>query len=140
MNPELYGNLMEVLYTSGAVDVFFTPVQMKKNRPGTRVSVLGELHSKDVLVETLMRESTTLGVRVSYPERYEADREIVEVKTALGPARVKMARYGGETVNMSPEYESCRQLSAQSGVPLKQVYMLVYEAAQALVPPQQEAD
>jgi uncharacterized protein (TIGR00299 family) protein len=131
MNPELYGNLMDVLYRSGAVDVVFTSVQMKKNRPGTRVSVLGPLHSKDTLIQAIMRESTTLGVRVTYPERYEAERQIVEVQTELGPARVKLASYGGEMVNISPEYESCRQLSAQSGVPLKQVYTMVLEAAQA---------
>ena len=129
MNPELYGNLMDVLYKNGALDVFFTSVQMKKNRPGTRISVLGELHSKDVLVQAIMRESTTIGVRVSYPERYEAEREIIEVKTELGTARVKLAMYEGEKVNVSPEYESCRQLSSQSGVPLKQVYAMVLEAA-----------
>ena len=132
MNPEFYGNLMDVLYKNGALDVFFTSIQMKKNRPGTRVTVLGELHSKDVLVQTIMRESTTLGVRVTYPERYEAEREIVEVQTEFGAARAKFASYEGETVNISPEYESCRQLSAQSGVPLKQVYTIVLEAARAL--------
>jgi uncharacterized protein (TIGR00299 family) protein len=131
MNPELYGNLMDVLYKNGALDVFFTAVQMKKNRPGTRISVLGELHSKDVLVQSIMRESTTIGVRVSYPERYEAEREIVEVETNLGTARVKVAMYEGEQVNVSPEYESCRQLSAKSGVPLKEVYAIVLEAARA---------
>lgn len=129
MNPELYGHLMEVLYERGALDVFFTAVQMKKNRPATRVSVLGELHSKDVLVETLMQESTTLGVRVTYPERYEAEREIVDVQTPLGAARVKVARYGGDTVNVSPEYETCRKLAADCGVPLKEVYSVVLQAA-----------
>ena len=140
MNPELYGNLMDVLYKSGALDVFFTAVQMKKNRPATRISVLGELHSKDVLVQTIMRESTTLGVRVTYPERYEAERQIIDVETELGPARVKLASYGGEMVNVSPEYESCRQLSAQSGVPLKQVYTMVLEAARAHQGAEEESD
>jgi len=129
MNPELYGNLMDRMYQQGALDVFFTAIQMKKNRPATRISVLGELHNKDVLVETLMRESTTLGVRVSYPERYEAEREVVEVETELGTARVKIARYAGDAVNVSPEYESCRMLSVSSGVPLKEVYGIVLEAA-----------
>jgi len=129
MNPELYGNLMDVLYKSGALDVFFTAIQMKKNRPATRLSVLGELHHKDVLLHTIMRESTTLGVRVSYPERYETEREILEVQTSLGLARVKRATWAGDTVNLSPEYESCRQLSQQSGVPLKEVYSMVLEAA-----------
>ncbi|TFH34417.1 MAG: nickel pincer cofactor biosynthesis protein LarC [Dehalococcoidia bacterium] len=140
MNPELYGNLMDVLYKSGALDVFFTAVQMKKNRPATRISVLGELHSKDVLVQTIMRESTTLGVRVTYPERYEAERQIIDVETELGPARVKLASYGGEMVNVSPEYESCRQLSAQSGVPLKQVYTMVLEAARTHQGAEEESD
>ena len=129
MNPELYGNLMDALYGIGALDVFFTPIQMKKNRPATRISVLGELHSKDVLVQTIMRESTTLGVRVSYPERYEAEREILEVETEMGTARVKRATWGGDVVNIAPEYESCRHLSRQSGLPLKDVYRIVLEAA-----------
>ena len=129
MNPELYGNLMDRMYQQGALDVFFTAIQMKKNRPATRISVLGELHNKDVLVETLMRESTTLGVRVSYPERYEAEREVLDVETELGTARVKIARYAGDAVNVSPEYESCRILSVSSGVPLKEVYGIVLEAA-----------
>jgi pyridinium-3,5-bisthiocarboxylic acid mononucleotide nickel chelatase len=129
MNPELYGNLMDTLYSSGALDVFFTAIQMKKNRPATRLSVLGELHSKDVLVQAIMRESTTLGVRVSYPERYEAEREILEVETELGTARVKRATWGGDVVNIAPEYESCRHLSQESGLPLKDVYRIVLEAA-----------
>jgi len=129
MNPELFGNLLDVLYQNGALDVFFTSIQMKKNRPGTRVSVLGELHFKDVLVQTLMKESTTLGVRATYPERYEAERRFVDVETRFGPARIKVGTYRGETVTISPEYESCRQLSAQSGVPLKEVYTVALEAA-----------
>ncbi len=131
MNPELYGHLMETLYRRGALDVFFTSVQMKKNRPGIRVSVLGEPHSKATLIDALMKESTTLGVRVTYPERYEAEREVIEVPTDIGTARVKVGTYDGELVNISPEYDSCRLLSTQSGVPLKQVYVLVLQAAQA---------
>jgi len=131
MNPELYGHIMESLYRNGALDVFFTPIQMKKNRPGTMVSVLGEPHNKAALIEVLMKESTTLGVRVTYPERYEAERRIVDVTTDLGTARVKVATYGGEVVNVSPEYDSCRLLSIQSGVPLKQVYTMVLQATDA---------
>jgi uncharacterized protein (TIGR00299 family) protein len=131
MNPELYGHLMETLYRRGALDVFFTAVQMKKNRPGTRVSVLAEPHSKAPLIDALMKESTTLGVRVTYPERYEAERRVIEVETELGMARVKVATYDGEMVNISPEYDSCRLLSAESGMPLKQVYSVVLEAARA---------
>ncbi|MFW6056653.1 MAG: nickel pincer cofactor biosynthesis protein LarC [Chloroflexota bacterium] len=129
MNPELYGHLMETLYRRGALDVFFTSVQMKKNRPGVRVSVLGEPHDKATLIDALMKESTTLGVRVTYPERYEAEREVIEVNTDIGTARVKIATYDGEVVNVSPEYDSCRLLSTQSGVPLKQVYVLALQAA-----------
>lgn len=131
MNPELYGHLMETLYRRGALDVFFTAIQMKKNRPGTRVSVLAEPHNKATLIDGLMKESTTLGVRVTYPERYEAERRIVEVSTKLGTARVKIATYDGELVNISPEYDSCRLLSTESRVPLKQVYSIVLEAARA---------
>jgi len=131
MNPELYGHIMDLLYQRGALDVFFTPVQMKKNRPGVRISVLSEVYRKDGLIDTLMKESSTLGVRVSYPERFEAEREALDVETELGTARVKVAHYRGQTVNVSPEYESCRLLSGQSGVALKEVYSIVLEAARA---------
>ena len=131
MNPELYGHLMDLLFQGGALDVFFTPVQMKKNRPGVRISVLSEVQRKDGLIDTLMRESSTLGVRVSYPERYEAERETLNVETELGAARVKVAHYHGQTVNVSPEYESCRLLSRQSDVALKEVYTIVLQAARA---------
>ena len=131
MNPELYGHLMDLLYQGGALDVFFTPVQMKKNRPGVRISVLSEVYRKDGLIDTLMKESSTLGVRVSYPERFEAERETLDVETELGTARVKVAHYHGQTVTVSPEYESCRLLSRQSDVPLKEVYNIVLQAARA---------
>lgn len=134
MNPELYGNLMELLYRTGALDVFFTPVQMKKNRPGTRISVLSEVHLKDAIINTMMKESSTLGVRVSYPERFEAEREILNVQTDMGTARVKVAHFHGETVNISPEYESCRLLSHESGIPLKEVYAAALQSAREQLP------
>jgi len=140
MNPELYGNLMDLLYRAGALDVFFTPVQMKKNRPGVRISVLAEVHVKDVIINTLMKESSTLGVRVSYPERFEAEREIINVQTDMGTARVKVAHFHGETVNVSPEYESCKLLSHQTGVPLKEVYTAALQAAREQLPKREAKD
>ena len=134
MNPELYGNLMELLYRAGALDVFFTPVQMKKNRPGIRISVLSEVHLKDAIINTMMKESSTLGVRVTYPERFEAEREILNVQTDMGTARVKVAHFRGETVNISPEYESCRLLSHESGIPLKEVYAAALQSAREQLP------
>jgi len=121
MNPQIYGYLAEQAFAAGALDVYSTAVQMKKNRPGVLLTLLCEPAAADALVELLFRETTTLGVRTYEARRRVLARETVEVDTALGRVRMKLARMNGSVLNAAPEYEDCRRIAAERGVPLKQV-------------------
>ena len=132
MNPEVYDYVRERLMAAGARDVWLQNVQMKKGRPGVVVSAIAPESTKDAIVRELLRETTTLGVRVTPVTRYEAVRESVVVQTPLGPAGVKIKRLttGGEIVGVSPEYEDCRRLAEGSSMPLSRVYDIVRRAAE----------
>ena len=121
MNPQLYGYFVERALQAGALDVFSTPAQMKKNRPGQLVTVLAPAETADRLVELLFQETTTLGVRLSQARRRCLDREWTTVETEFGPVRVKIARANGRLLNAAPEYEDCRRIAAERGVPLKRI-------------------
>ncbi len=97
------------------------PVQMKKNRPGQLVTVLCKLGDQEKFSDLLFRETTTLGVRRSDVKRRTLQREIVRVETSFGSIRMKIARLNGHVLNAAPEYEDCRKIAAERGVPLKQV-------------------
>jgi uncharacterized protein (TIGR00299 family) protein len=125
MNPEVYGYLMETLLGRGALDVYYAPVMMKKNRPGVEVTVIAEEKDTSRVVDCLMSETTTLGVRVHREERVEIPRKRETVDTPYGEVAVKVAERPGGVQTMSPEYESCRALALEAGVPL----ISVYEAA-----------
>jgi uncharacterized protein (TIGR00299 family) protein len=122
MNPELFDHLMERLFAAGALDVFYTPIVMKKSRPGTLVSVLAEPGLVSVMNDLLFRETTTLGVRVMEVARRCLDREWREVETRYGRVRVKTGLMGMEVVTSAPEYEDCKRLAREQGVPVKAVY------------------
>lgn len=128
-NPELCGHVMDRLFAEGARDVFFTPIHMKKNRPGVLVSVLADPERRERLVATLFAETSTLGVRVSPVERLRIERESREVETRFGRVRVKLGRDPGGHVNVSPEYEDCKRVAVASGAPLKIVYQEATAAA-----------
>ena len=115
--PELLGYAMEKLLEAGALDVSFTPIQMKKNRPGSKLTVVAEPEKREALSEIVLRETSSLGVRMYNAERRVQSRRIVHVTTPYGPVRVKIAQSGAA----APEYEDCRQLAASNNVPLKQV-------------------
>ena len=115
--PELLGYAMEKLLEAGALDVSFTPIQMKKNRPGSKLTVVGEPEKREALAEIVLRETSSLGVRMYNAERRVQSRRIVHVTTPYGPVRVKIAQTGAA----APEFEDCRQLAASHNVPLKQV-------------------
>jgi uncharacterized protein (TIGR00299 family) protein len=115
--PEVLGFAMERLLAAGALDVTFTPLFMKKNRPGTLLTVLARPESRDDLARILFNETSTLGVRIHEAERRVEAREIVEVETPHGRVRVKVSAGG----NFAPEYEDCRRIALERGVPLKQV-------------------
>jgi uncharacterized protein (DUF111 family) len=133
MNPELYGYVQEKLFAAGAADVWFQPVQMKKNRPGVMVSALCPPEREDAIAAVLLRETSTLGLRVSPVTRHEAAREVLEFESSLGPAAVKVKRLPGEPPRVAPEYEHCRRLAEQLALPLAEVYRLVEREALALV-------
>jgi|Deesub1362B_J571_1020462.scaffolds.fasta_scaffold03432_4 hypothetical protein len=123
MNPEFCEHLMERLLSRGALDVTWTPLLMKKGRPGGLLRLLSPPSRLQDLSETLMRESTTIGVRC-YPVRRRClERSHETVETPWGPVRVKVSRLQGEVVNALPEYEDCRCLAERTGVPLKEIYL-----------------
>lgn len=121
MNPQIYGYLAEQAFAAGALDIYSTPVQMKKGRPGVLLTVLCEPAAADRLADLLFRETTTLGVRSYEARRRVLARETVSVETRLGSVRMKLARMNGSVLNAAPEYEDCRRIAAERGVPLKQV-------------------
>ncbi len=133
MSPELFGYVQERLFEAGAADVWFTPIQMKKNRPATLLSVLCPHDREEATVALLLRETSTLGVRRIEVDRREADRERLEFESSLGPAAVKVKRLEGEEPVVSPEYEPCRLLALQHGLPLAEVYRIVSGEAKALL-------
>ena len=128
MNPQLYGVLMERLTEAGAFDVFYAPIQMKKNRPGTLVTVVAPPARREALAGVLFAESTTIGVRVTETARERLDREVVTVESPIGPVRVKVARRGGAVVNAAPEFEDCARLAAERGLPVKAAHALAVRA------------
>jgi uncharacterized protein (TIGR00299 family) protein len=124
MNPEWYEPLMAGLFAAGALDVALAPIQMKKNRPGVRLTVVAPLAAKAGLLDRIFADSTTLGVRVMEVERVTARRWLETIDTPYGPLQVKVMEYGGRR-RLLPEYEACRQMAAAHGLPLIEIYRLV---------------
>jgi uncharacterized protein (TIGR00299 family) protein len=128
MSPQLFGPAVERLSGAGALDVFLTPVQMKKGRPGTLVTVLAPPDRRDALVDLLFRETTSIGVRVERVERVRLDRRWVDVAVTGGVVRIKVAGRGGEVLNAAPEFDDCVRVATATGRPVKLVQA---EAVQA---------
>ena len=122
INAEILGHFVERAFAEGALDVFHTPIQMKKNRPGILLTVLCAPADADKFSELMLRETSAFGVRRYTTERRKLKREFATVKTAHGKVTVKIGKLDGETVQVAPEFESCRKLAEQEGVPLKQIY------------------
>ncbi len=121
MSPQIYGYFVERALAAGALDVFSTPVQMKKNRPGQLVTILCEVSNRSRLIDLIFHETTTIGVRTYEVHRQTLNRESVPIETPLGAIRMKVSRLNGTILNAAPEYEDCQRIAAQKGVPLKQV-------------------
>ena len=121
MNPQLCGFFSERAFAAGALDVFFAPVQMKKNRPGVLLSVLCRPEQRDAMMDLFFEETTTLGVRCYEVLRRALEREWVPVSTAYGEVRIKVSRHNGRIVNFSPEYDDCQRLATAAAVPLKTI-------------------
>ena len=129
MNGELLGYVQERLLAIGARDVWFTPIQMKKNRPAVMLSVIASVDMEADAVELIMRETSTLGVRVRPLERIEAGREVMRIDTSLGSAAVKLKRLNDAVVSVAPEYEDARRIALERRLPLQQVYAAIQREA-----------
>jgi uncharacterized protein (TIGR00299 family) protein len=128
------GYLMERLLEGPAIDVFFVAAQMKKNRPGTLVTVLCRRPELEATAELLLRESGALGCRYYPVGRFEAERRLLSVATEYGDVRVKEGRFNGRRLALTPEYEDCRRLARERQVPLREVYRAAVAAARAAEP------
>src|SRR6267142_3510030 len=121
MNPQIYGYFQEKALAAGALDVFTTPVQMKKNRPGTLLTVLCRPADVQALMSLIFTETTTFGVRTYSAQRRVLPRESVKVATKFGEVRVKLSRVNGRVLHVAPEYDDCRKLAEEKKVPLQRV-------------------
>jgi uncharacterized protein (TIGR00299 family) protein len=128
MNPQLFGVAMERLYAAGALEVFYVAAQMKKNRPGTLLTVVAPPEKREVLSEVIFTETTTIGLRYSDVDRECLRRELVSVNTPVGPVRVKLAWRDGRLVNAVPEFEDCAALAAAKHLSVKEVQALAVKA------------
>ncbi len=140
VSGEVLGHVQEVLLATGALDVFLTPVQMKKARPGTLVTVLCRHGQRRALAEVLLRETGALGCRFTVAERLELDRDWETVSTQFGDVRLKVGSLDGEVVACRPEFEDCRRLAAEHGVALEAVYRAALAAREVDAAPVSTAD
>jgi len=121
MTPQIYGYFVERALLAGALDVFSTAAQMKKNRPGLLVTLLSEPENVARLIDLVFRETTTVGVRTYEVRRKTLDRELVAVETPFGGVRMKVSHLNGSILNATPEYEDCQRIAVEQGIPLKVV-------------------
>ena len=129
ISPQILGHVMERAFDLGALDCYFTPVQMKKNRPGVLLSILCGASERTALMDLVFSETTTLGIRTYEVERRALQRKTVTVETQYGSIDVKVAQLNGHVLKAMPEYEQCRAAARRANVPLR----LIEEAAQAAV-------
>ena len=136
LNAQVFGHLMELALAAGALDIFYTPVQMKKNRPGVLVTLLCAPEDRERMVELIFRETTTLGVRYRDERREVLRREHVQVETPYGPIKVKVARAeDGQVINYAPEFEDCRVAAERHQVAVREVQVAALTAYAAAVSP-----
>ena len=131
VSPEVLGNFVERALAGGALDVFHTPIQMKKSRPGVLLTVMCAPDQADALTEMMLRETGSFGVRRTDAERKKLGRDFSDVDTAYGKITVKLGRLAGKVIHAVPEFESCREQARKANVPLKQVYEAALSAAQS---------
>jgi uncharacterized protein (TIGR00299 family) protein len=132
MNPEILGYALERLMEKGALDVFMTPIFMKKNRPGTLLSILITPDKLDETISIIFAETHSLGIRFQRLERRKLHRELITVETSFGPVRLKVSHIDTEKRIISPEYEDCREIAMRQGIPLRKVYEEAQAAAEKI--------
>lgn len=131
MTGEALGYALERLLEAGALEAWFTPIYMKKNRPAVLLSVLCRLEESDALAAVLLRETSTLGVRRRMVERTIAQRREIRVETQWGPVRCKVKLFNGETISVKPEYDDCARIAKAYGVALEKVVNAARKLAEA---------
>ena len=129
INAEILGNFVERTLAAGALDIFHTPIQMKKNRPGVLLTVLCAQSDADKFSEMMLRETSAFGVRRHTAERRKLRREFTTVKTPFGEVTVKIGKLNGKVVQAAPEFESCRKVAETAKVPVKEVYEAALKAS-----------
>src|SRR5262252_7796049 len=128
MNPQIFGVVMDRLFAAGALEVFYTPVQMKKNRPGTLLTVVAAPDRRPHMTEVIFSETTTIGLRHYDVDRECLQRELVTIETPIGPVRFKVARHNGRVVNATPEFDDCVALARAKHVSVKDVQTIAIAA------------
>ena len=128
MNPQIFGVAMDRLYAAGALEVFYVPVQMKKNRPGTLLTVIAPPGAARAMTDIIFRETTTIGLRHAEVDRECLERTFVTVDTPVGAVRIKIASRKGRVMNAVPEFEDCATLAAAAGLSVKEVQALAVQA------------
>jgi pyridinium-3,5-bisthiocarboxylic acid mononucleotide nickel chelatase len=121
MSPQIYGYLVEQALAAGALDVTCSSIQMKKNRPGLELTILCPTEKANYFAQLIFEQTTTIGVRIHEARRQVLDRDVVNVNTAYGSVRVKVARRDGRVLNAAPEYEDCQRIAREKSLPLKEV-------------------
>lgn len=125
MNPEIYSYIMPLLFEQGALDVFYTNIIMKKNRPGIKLSVLCHMDDMETIENIIFHETTTLGIRKYLVDRNILERSSKKVETPYGEIRIKLAKKDHKIIKAAPEYEDCRRIANENNIPLKDVYHMV---------------
>jgi uncharacterized protein (DUF111 family) len=128
INSEILGQFVETAFACGALDVFHTPIQMKKNRPGVLLTVLCAQADADKFSELMLRQTSSFGVRRHLAERRKLTREFRTVQSSHGEVTLKIGRLNGQVVQIAPEFESCKKLAEQTKVPLKDIYAAALKA------------
>jgi uncharacterized protein (DUF111 family) len=138
LNPEIYQACLDRLFEAGALDAVLQPIYMKKQRPGVMLTVLSRPEDVQALIDIILRETSTLGVRYQPARRQVLERRTISVDVLGGQVRIKLGYRAGELINVAPEYEDCRKLAAASGAPVKLVYQQAVAAFWASYSPEAE--
>lgn len=131
LSPEIAGVVMDRLFTAGALDVWFTPIHMKKNRPGILLSVLCDESHVEPLSDMIFKETSAFGLRVERIQRLKLARSFETVRTEFGDVTIKLGMKDGQVIQVAPEFESCRAASEQTGQPLRAIYEAALAAYRA---------
>ncbi len=133
MTGEALGGLMERALATGALDITYTPLHMKKNRPAVMLTLICRVQDEEALAQLLLSETNTLGVRMQHMQRRKAQREQRTVETPFGPMQIKVKLLGGRIISAAPEYEECRRIAIERALPLEEVYEVARQAIQRAI-------